>query len=170
MNLYDATVPVFTKLLGNVDKWLDKAVAYADSKKFDPEILMTARLAPDQYHFLRQIQAACDQAKFTCAKLTGKEPPANPDTEKTIAELRQRIKTAVAYLETFTRDDFNGAEERPCSHTWMQGKSVRGGDYLDHFALPNFHFHMTTAYAILRHNGLPMSKFDYIVNLPWMAS
>jgi hypothetical protein len=169
MNLYDATVPIFTKLLKNVDRWLDKVAAYADQKKFDPEILMTARLAPDQYPFIRQIQSACDQAKFTCAKMTGKEPPVHPDTEKTIAELRQRIKTVVEYLATFKREDFNGAEERACSHTWMGGKSMRGGDYLDHLSLPNFHFHMTTAYSILRHNGLDIGKNDYLVDLPFKS-
>lgn len=168
MNLYDATVPIFTKLLGNVEKWLDKAGALADAKKFDPEILMTARLAPDQYAFVRQIQAACDQAKFTVAKLAGKQPPAHPDTEKTIAELRQRIRTVLDYLATFTREDFAGAEERPCSHTWMGGKAMRGGDYLDHMALPNFYFHLTTAYAILRHNGVPIGKQDFLVELPYL--
>lgn len=166
MNLYDATVPIFTKLLSNVDKWLDKAAALADAKKFEVDVLVTARLAPNQYNFVRQIQAACDQAKFTAAKLTGKEPPAHPDTEKTIAELRQRIRTVVDYLGTFQRDEFNGAEERACSHSWMGGKSLRGGDYLDHFALPNFHFHLTTAYDILRHNGVDLGKMDYIVDLP----
>ena len=167
MNLYDATVPVFTKLLGNVDRWLDKAASHADQRKFDPEILLGARLAPDQYPFVGQIQAACDQAKFTVAKLTGKEAPSHPDTEKTIAELRARIATVVDYLKSARREDFAGAEDRACSHTWMQGKTVRGGDYLDHFALPNFHFHLTTAYAILRHNGVAMTKFDYIVDLPF---
>jgi uncharacterized protein len=167
MNLYDATVPVFSKLLGNVDRWLDKAAAYADTKKFDPEILLASRLAPDQYAFARQIQSACDQAKFTVAKLTGKDAPAHPDTEKTIAELRARLKTVVDYLKTFKREDFEGAEDRPCSHSWMGGKTVRGGDYLDHFALPNFHFHLTTAYSILRHNGVDVTKFDYIVDLPF---
>jgi len=169
MNLYDATVPVFTKLLRNVDRWLDKAVAHADQKKFDAEILLSARLAPDQYSFVRQIQAACDQAKWTVAKLTGKDAPAHPDTEKTIAELRARIKTIVDYLGTFKPEDFAGAEDRACSHTWMGGKVLRGGDYLDHYALPNFHFHLTTAYAILRHNGVGVTKFDYIVDLPFKA-
>jgi len=166
MNLYDATVPIFTKHLTSADKWLDKAVAFAEAKKFDPETLLVARLAPDQYPFLRQIQAACDQAKYTVAKLAGKEAPSHPDTEKTIAELRARIRTMLDYLATFTRDDFNGAEERHVSHAWMGGKWARGGDYLDHFALPNFYFHMTTAYAILRHNGLDLGKRDYMHSLP----
>src|SRR5882757_2209148 len=95
MNLYDATVPVFTKLLSNVDKWLDKAAACAETRKFDVDVLAVARLAPNQYSFTQQIQAACDQAKFTVAKLTGQAPPSHPDTEKTIAELRRRVATVV---------------------------------------------------------------------------
>ena len=169
MNLYDATVPIFTKLLSNVNTWLDKAAAHADARKYDADILVNARLVPDQYPFVRQIQAACDQAKFTVAKLAGKEPPAHPDTEKTIAEIRQRIRTVLDYMATFNREEFNGAEERACSHAWMGGKSLRGGDYLDHFALPNFHFHLTTAYDILRHNGVDVGKMDYIVDLPFRS-
>jgi uncharacterized protein len=169
MILYDATVPVFTKLLNGVNGWLDKAATYADGKKFDVQVLMSARLAPDQYPFVGQIQGACDQAKFTVAKLTGKAPPSHPDTEKTVADLRARIKTCVDYLGTFKKEDFNGAEDRLCGHTWMGGKMMRGGDYLDHFALPNFHFHLTTAYAILRHNGLTLTKTDYVVDLPFVA-
>src|SRR5690242_9041800 len=103
MNLYDATVPVFTKLLTQMDRWIDKAVEFAAQKKFDPETLMQARLAPDQYPFIRQIQGACDQAKWTCAKLAGKEGPSHPDTEVTIAEARARLKTCKDYLATFTR-------------------------------------------------------------------
>jgi hypothetical protein len=170
MNLYDATVPIFIKQLGNVGKWLDKAAAVAGAKQIDVETLATARLAPDQFAFLRQIQAACDQAKYTVALLTGKEPPDHPDTETTLTELRQRLKTVVDYLASFKPDDFAGAEERPCSHTWMRGRHLRGADYLFHYALPNFHFHLTTAYDILRHNEVPLGKSDYIVNLPLRAS
>ena len=168
MNLYDATVPVFTKLLSNAGRWLDEAVAYAGQRKFDPEILLGARLAPDQLPLLTQLQAACDQAKFTVAKLTGTEPPAHPDTEKTLAEIRARLQTVIEYLATFKREDFAGAEDRPCGHTWMQGKALRGGDYLDHMALPNLHFHLTTAYAILRHNGVPLGKVHYLGELPFL--
>jgi hypothetical protein len=168
MILYEATVPVFTKFLNGVNGWLDKAAAYADAKKFDVQVLMSARLAPDQYPFIGQIQGACDQAKFTVAKLTGKAPPSHPDTEKTATELRARIATCVDYLATFKREDFKGAEDRLCGHTWMGGKQMKGGDYLDHFALPNFHFHLTTAYAILRHNGLGLTKTDYVVDLPFV--
>jgi hypothetical protein len=168
VNLYDATVPVFTKLLSNVDKWLDKAAALALAKKFDVDVLVGARLSPDQYPFVGQIQAACDQAKFTVAKLTGKDAPSHPDTEKTVAEIRQRIRTVVDYLNSFQREDFVGAVDRACSHSWMGGKALRGGDYLDHFALPNFHFHLTTAYDILRHNGVEVGKMDYIGAFPFM--
>ncbi|HEX4416868.1 MAG TPA: DUF1993 domain-containing protein [Kofleriaceae bacterium] len=167
MNLYDATVPVFTKLLSNVNKWFDKAAAHAEAKKFDVDVLASARLAPDQYPLVRQIQAACDQAKFTVAKLSGKDAPSHPDTEQTVAELRQRLQTVVEYLASFKREDFNGAEERACSHSWMGGKTLTGADYLHHFALPNFHFHLTTAYDILRHNGVGVGKMDYIVDLPF---
>jgi len=166
MNLHDATVPIFTKFLTNLEGWLDRAVAHAEAKKFDPEILVECRLAPDQFPLRRQIQAACDQAKFTCAKLTGKEPPAHPDTEKTLAELRQRIRTCKDYLASFTADEFVGSEDRRCGHTWMGGKTMRGGDYLDHFALPNFHFHMVAAYEILRHNGVELGKSVFLGDLP----
>ncbi len=166
MNLYDATVPIFTKFLGRIPLWLDKAVADGTARKFDPEQLLQARLAPDQYPLLRQIQAACDQAKFTVAKLAGKEAPSHPDTEVTIADIRARVQTAIDYLATFTPEDFVGSEERRCGHSWMGGKTMRGGDYLDHFALANFHFHLTTAYAILRHNGVDVGKIDYVAPLP----
>lgn len=166
MNLYDATVPVFRSHLAAIGRWLDKAVAHADQKKFDPEILMQTRLVPDQYPFVRQVQAACDQAKWCCAKLCGKEGPSHPDTEKTIAEVRARLQTVIDYLGTFTREDFTGSEARICRHQWMpEGKGVRGGDYLDQVVLPNFHFHCVTAYAILRHSGVPLGKSDYLTNV-----
>jgi hypothetical protein len=167
MNLYDATVPIFTKLLGNVDRWMDKSVAFAQTRKFEPEVLLHWRLAPDQWPLLRQITAACDWAKFCTSKLAGKDAPAHPDTEKTIDDVRARVKTVTAYLATFSREDFVGCEDRPCSHAWMQGKSVRGGDYLDHVALPNFHFHMTTGYSILRHVGVDVGKGDYLGDIPF---
>ncbi|HVV88439.1 MAG TPA: DUF1993 domain-containing protein [Kofleriaceae bacterium] len=166
INLYDATVPIFTKFLTNVERWLDKASAFADERKFDREVFAELRLAPDQYPLRRQIQAACDQAKYTVAKLCGKEPPSHPDTEKTFDELRARIRLVLDYLTSFTHDDFVGCEDRRCAHTWMGDKGLRGGDYLDHFALPNFHFHIVTAYSILRHAGVPLGKSDFIGSLP----
>jgi hypothetical protein len=166
MNLYDATVPIFTKMLQGLEHWIVKAIAHAEARKFDPEVYVHSRLAPDQYAFVQQVQAACDTAKMTVAKMTGKEWPSHPDTEKTLDEVRARIRTCLAYLETFSREEFVGSEDRRCSHTWMGGKAMRGGDYLDHFALPNFHFHVTLAYEILRHNGVAIGKTDFLVTLP----
>jgi hypothetical protein len=169
MNLYDATVPIFTKMLSNLDRWIEKATAYAEAKKVDPERFSTARLALDQYAFIGQVQAACDQAKFTVAKMTGKQPPAHPDTEQTLPEARARIRSLLGYLEGFKREDFVDCEERACGHAWMGGKTMRAGDYLDHFALPNFYFHVTTAYAILRHSGVELTKTDFVAPLPFSA-
>ncbi len=169
MNLYDATIPIFIKHLKNVEGWLDKAAAYAETKKVDPTLLLQARLAIDQYPLMRQVQAACDQAKFTAAKMTGKEPESHPDTEQSIGDLKARIQKVVAHLETYSKEDFANCEDRPCTHSWMGGKTVRAGDYLDHFALPNFHFHLTTTYSILRHNAVPLGKMDYIGSLPFQS-
>jgi hypothetical protein len=165
MNLH-VLVPQFAKMLHNLDGWLGKAVAYAKTKSFEPDVLCQARLAPDQYELTRQVQAACDTAKFTVAYLSGKEPPVHPDTEKTIAELRQRIKTCVSYLESSKESDFAEAEGRKVAPRWLEGKWVRGDQYTVQMAIPNFYFHMTTAYAILRHNGVDLGKMDYIGSLP----
>lgn len=169
MNLYDATIPVFTKMLHNLESWLDKATAFAEQKKFDPEIFVQLRLAPDMYPLTRQIQAACDTAKYAAAKMAGKEPPVHPDTETNLAELRARLATCIKYLETFTREDFVNCEERTVSHEWMRGKTLRAGDYLDHFVLPNLYFHLTAAYAILRHNGVTLGKMDFLASLPFQG-
>lgn len=166
MNLFDATVPIFDRMLGNVLQWLDKAEVYAKERGFDVEVLCDSRLAPDQYALIRQIQAACDTAKWAVSKMSGSEAPSHPDTETTLEELRTRIDTCRSYVKSFERKDFEGAEDRACSHQWMQGKSMRGGDYLDHFVLPNFHFHLTCTYQILRHNGVPLGKSDLLSGLP----
>jgi hypothetical protein len=165
MEVFSLSVPVFALHLRNLERYLDKAVAHAEQKKFDPEVLMQARLSPDQWPLLRQITAACDAAKWGVAKLAGKEAPSHPDTETSIAEVRARLKTVLEYLETFKPEDFVGAEERLCKHSWMGERSMRGQDYLMQFALPNFLFHVATAYAILRHNGVPLAKQDYLGKL-----
>src|ERR1700761_8102256 len=112
--MFDATVPVFTQLLHQADRWIDQAIAYAAQKQFDPEIFVVARLAPDQYAFDRQIQSACDYAKMSVAKLAGKAAPPHADTEKTLAELRARIASVVEIVGSFSPADFAGAEDRPC--------------------------------------------------------
>jgi len=167
MDLYDLTVPTFQRCLHAADGWIAKGIAHAGDKKFDPEVLFAARLAPDQYPLSRQITAACDAAKWAAAKLAGVEGPSHPDTEKNLDELRQRIRTCQAYLETFRREQFEGAEERRCQHMWMQGKWLPGRDYVPYVALPNFYFHLTHAYAILRHNGVPLDKIDYLSDVPF---
>jgi hypothetical protein len=156
----------FGKMLRNLDGWLDKAVAHAKAKSFDPDVLVHARLAPDMYSLDRQVQSACDSAKFSAAYLTGKEAPKHPDTEKTVDELRKRIATCLGYLETVREADFAGAEERRVAPAWLQGKWLTGEDYLLHAAIPNFMFHVTTAYDILRHNGVPVGKMDFIGSMP----
>jgi hypothetical protein len=165
MNIIDF-VPQYSKMLKNLDRWLDKATEHATAKKFDVETLVQARLAPDQYSLDRQIQSACDAAKFSVAYLTGKEAPAHPDTEKTIAELRARIQSCRAYLETIQASDLAGGEDRKVSPKWMHGKWVKADQHLLQMAVPNFYFHVTTAYAILRHNGVDLGKTDFIGSLP----
>ena len=165
MNVIDF-VPQYAKMLHNLDQWLDKATAHAKAKSFEVDTLVHARLAPDQYALDRQIQSACDSAKFSAAYLSGKEAPAHPDTEKTVAELRARIKSCLAFLETITAADVTGAEERKVAPKWLQGKWVKGDQFLVQMSLPNFYFHVTTAYAILRHNGVDLGKMDYIGSIP----
>lgn len=165
MSLYEGSVPQMKKLLNQLDAWLTAGEAHAKKKSFDPSVLVAARLAPDQYPLLRQVQSASDAAKAAAARLTGKEPPSHPDTEKTMEELHARIRTCVAYLDTFTAADFVGADKRAISLPFLEGKSLLGGDYLNELALPNFYFHLATAYAILRHNGVELGKRDFIGSL-----
>ena len=161
MSLFDA-VPQFIKMLRNLDRWLVTAEEHAKKKSFDAEVLLQARLAPDQYPLLRQVQIACDSAKFTSANLSGQKAPAHPDTEKTLGELHARIASCIAFLETVKEADFQGAAERRISAPWMAGKWVAGAPYLLQFGYPNFYFHITTAYAILRHNGVEIGKRDFL--------
>jgi uncharacterized protein len=150
------------KVLKNIDSWLAKAEAHAQAKKYDTAVLVQARLAPDQFAFARQVQSVCDVAKFSAARLTGKEAPAHPDTETTFAELSARIGSVVAYLDTFTEADFAGVEDRKISLPRWEGKSMTAIDYFVEHALPNFFFHATTTYAILRHNGVDVGKRDFL--------
>jgi len=165
MSFHYQAILEMKKMLANLDKWIEKTVAYAQKKPFDPNTLVTARLAPDQYPLVRQIQSACDTAKFTGARLTGKEAPKHPDTEQTIDELRARIRAATSYLETLKAEDFKGAGERRVELSFLEGKVILGDDYLVEMAIPNFFFHVAHAYAILRHNGVDLGKRDYIGSL-----
>jgi hypothetical protein len=153
------------KMLTNLESWLEKGVAHAKARSFDPNVLLTLRLAPDQYALVRQVQSSCDSAKFLAARLSGKTAPKHPDTEQTVDELRARIHSCVNHLDTYQPADFEGAESRLVELPFMEGKVLAGIDYLMEMALPNFFFHVTTAYSILRHNGVPVGKFDYIGSL-----
>jgi hypothetical protein len=160
-----ATIAQFSKMLDNLDRWLLAGVAYAEQRKFPPDVLAQARLAPDQYELVRQVQSACDQAKYAAAYFSGQQAPSHADTEKTIDECRQRIATCKAYLASIPAASFAGGLERRVSPAWMQGKWIKGDDYQSQVAIPNFFFHVTTAYAILRHNGVPLGKMDFVGQL-----
>jgi len=155
------------KLLGSLDHCIDKAIAYAGTKKFDPNVLAQARLAPDMFPFVRQVQSACDSAKLAAARLAGKDAPSHPDTEQTLEECKKRIATVVAYLDTFTAKDFEGVSDRTVTTPRWEGKSMTAINYFVEHAQPNFYFHLTSAYAILRHNGVDVGKRDYLGALTW---
>ena len=150
------------KTLGQLDKMLDAAAAFAEVKKFDGTVLVNSRLAPDQFALARQVQIACDTAKLAASRLTGKDAPAHADTETTIPELKARIESVIAYLDSFSPADFEGAATRTVSQARWEGKVMSGEDYFIEHALPNFFFHVNHAYAILRHNGVGLGKRDYL--------
>jgi len=153
------------KLLGQMTTWLDKAEAHAAAKGYEPNVLLQARLAPDMFPLVRQLQNACDNAKFAAAFTAGKEPPSHPDTEQTFGEIRARITSVIEYLGTFTPADLDGTDSREVKRPRWEGKSMTATDYFLQQAMPNFFFHLTTAYAILRHNGVDLGKRDYIGKL-----
>ncbi len=165
--LFDQTIPPFLKILRNLSAILDKADAHAAAKKFDVSILLNDRLSPDMFPLIRQVQIACDTAKLGAARLAGKTAPVNDDGEKSLPELKERIKQTVTYLETFTAADFAGSEERHITQPRWEGKYLLGKEFLREHALPNIYFHVTTAYAILRHNGVEVGKKDYLGEMPF---
>lgn len=162
-SMYEFLVPTANRMLGNLSTLLDKAAAHAEAKKFDPANLLTARLAPDMYPLTRQVQIACDSAKGAAARLSGSEPPSHPDVEATIAELKARIAKTLDFVNSIDPAAFNGSEDRPITlKTPSRELHFSGLDYLRGFVLPNFYFHVTTAYALLRHNGVEIGKFDFL--------
>jgi hypothetical protein len=150
------------KMLGHLDKWLVAAASHGQAKSFDPNLLVGMRLSPDQFNFARQVQSACDTLKLAASRLTGKDAPSHPDTEQTLEELRERIKSTLAYVEPFTAKDFEGAATRVIKTPRWEGKVMTGTDYFHEHALPNFFFHLTHSYAILRHNGVGLGKRDFL--------
>jgi hypothetical protein len=165
--LHQFTVIQFSKMLGNLGRCLEKAAAHADQNKFDVEVLLQSRLAPDQFNFTRQVQIACDTAKLGVARLTGVAPPVHEDVEKTVGELKARIESVVAFLSSVTEQAFAESEARPVSTPRWGDKFLLGQDYAMQHVIPNFYFHMTTAYSILRHSGVPVGKKDYLGEMPF---
>ena len=165
ISIYDQFVPVFSHMLQALDKVLAKAEADAAARKIDLEVFVNARLAPDMLPLTRQIQILTDQAKGCASRLAGQDPPKWADDEKTFADLHARIAKTIAHLKTFKPEQFEGAEQRAIELKFPNATfNFTGKDYLLNFVIPNFYFHYTTAYAILRHNGVPIGKGDFLGN------
>lgn len=162
--MYTASIPVFTQMLGGLQAVLRKAEAHATEKKIDPNALLQARLFPDMFPLLRQVQVASDFAKSVSARLAGVEVPKMEDTEQTFADLQVRLDTVLAFLGSLDAEQFADAAQREIVTQAGTPKEKRftGQSYLFNYGLPHFFFHTTTAYAILRHNGVEVGKKDYI--------
>ena len=163
ISMFSAAVPVYTQFLGGLSNVLKKAEAFAEAKKIDPSVLITARIAPDMFALARQVQIATDHAKGSLARLAGVEPPVFADTETTFAELQARIAKTLDYVKTFKPEQIDGSEDKEIVLTFGTQKfPFTGQTYLTGFALPNFFFHSSMAYAILRHNGVEIGKRDFM--------
>ncbi len=165
ISMYQASAPRFVNMLKNLSAILDKAQAHAEAKKIDPAVLLASRLYPDMFTLTRQVQVACDNAKGAAARLAGVEVPKHEDTEQTFADLKARIAKTIDFVDSFKPAQIDGSEEKnihlklgPLEVDW------KGMQYLLGFALPNFYFHVVTAYDILRHNGVEIGKREYIGN------
>ena len=164
--MYQVSVPVFVHMLGNLTAILDKASAHAEAKKIDPSDFINSRLAPDMYPLSRQVQIATDMVKGCAARLAGIEVPSYEDNETSFAELQARIAKTVVFLQSVTAAQIDGSEERKITLKFGSKEAhFLGQAYLLDFVYPNFYFHLTTAYAILRHNGLELGKQDFLGNI-----
>lgn len=165
LTMYQASIPNFIRMLGNLSSILAKAVDQIEAKKIDPAVFINARLALDMYPLSRQIQIATDMAKGCAARLAGIDVPSYADNETTFAELQSRIAKTIAFLQSINADQIDGSEERKVTLK-LRGNEISflGQPYLFNFVIPNFYFHITTAYAILRHNGIDIGKMDYVGN------
>jgi uncharacterized protein len=171
ISMYSASVPVFTTMLGHLDHFLDKALADAQARKYDPTVLAQYRLAPDMLPFTRQVLIACDAAKLCAARLAGVEAPRFDDVETTLPELKERIRKTLDFLATLTPAQIDGSEDKEITFpVGREGtRTMKGEAYLKHWATANLYFHVTTAYAILRHNGVSLGKTDYLLGKPAAA-
>jgi hypothetical protein len=161
------SLPVFEIGLNALSGVLDKAAAYAAAKKVDPAVLLGWRLAPDMFALARQVQVACDQAKNGAARLAGVEPPKFEDTETSLEQLKQRIAKTLAYIKGLDAKAIDASADREITFPLGPNKGqMKGGDFLNHFVLPNFYFHLTAAYAIVRHCGVELGKRDFLGTIP----
>lgn len=166
LSMYDASVPVFRQMLSALSSIIDKTIAHAEAKKIDQAVYANARLYPDMFPFSRQIGVATDFAKGASARLAGVDVPKFEDTEVTLADLKARLQKTLDFIATLKPEQFAGAETRDITIQLRNGPTVfKGRPYLLHYAMPNFYFHVTTAYAILRHNGIEIGKPDFIHQL-----
>lgn len=168
MSLSKATVPVFEIALKGLSGILDKAEAHAAAKKYDVGVLLNSRLAPDMFSLTRQVQAVCDQAKNASARLAGVEPPRFEDNETTLAQLKARIGKTLDFIKTLDGKAIDASAGREIVFPLGPVKKghMKGADYLNHFVMPNFFFHITAAYMILRHNGVELGKLDFLAGIP----
>jgi len=163
ISMYDASAPCLARMLRNLSAILTKAEVQAAERKFDPAVLLASRLYPDMFPLARQVQIACDNAKGPVARLAGREPPRHEDSEQSFADLQARITRTLDFIASVPREEIDGSEERPIVlKVGSRALHYTGLQYLLSFALPNFYFHVTTAYAILRHNGIILGKGDYL--------
>jgi len=163
VSMYNASIPGFLRMLGNLSAILHKAEAYAIERKIDPSVLLNARLAPDMHPLVRQVQAVSDTVKGCAARLADIDVPSYADTESSFADLQARIAKTQAFLQSIVAGQVEGSEDKVITLKFPGAEmTFRGQDYLFGFVLPNFYFHVTTAYAILRHNGLDIGKMDYL--------
>ena len=163
ISMYQASAPRFANTLSNLSAILDKAKAHAEARKIDEQVMTSLRLYPDMYALARQVQIACDTAKGAMARLAGVEIPKHEDTEKTFEELKARIAKTIAFINTVKPSQVDGSEDKEVVLKFRTGEvRMKGMQYLLGHAQPNFYFHVTTAYNILRHNGVEVGKKDYI--------
>jgi uncharacterized protein len=160
--MYYQVVSQCTDSLKNLETCLDKAEQHAAAKRFDVGVLMTGRLAPDMQPFIYQVQSACDYVKAAAAWLSGQTPPKHEDNEQTIDDVRARIRKTVAFARSVQEARYAGASERNVRLSWAPGKIIGGKDYLLQISIPNIFFHLSMAYAILRHNGVDVGKMDFL--------
>jgi hypothetical protein len=164
MSFYDATVPVFAQILTSLTGLLNKAEAHCKAKNIQPDVILNARLYPDMHPFVKQIQLACDFAGKTSARLAQVEVPTTPDTEKSFEELRQRLAKTADYLKSFKPAQFEGADAKDVTFPTGPNTSItlKGQEYINRAAFPNFFFHAAIAHGILRHNGVEVGKRDFL--------